>query len=318
MTDVAYRWDIVCDFEGFENQVLYLWNEHDADRTTSETPYFCFSHLLMRINVGGREDAPEPNLSGGELDQKAQLPEKLLDALEARALAGDADRDLEFGKKNGNLWLMNGRGWDDPRKPRHIEFSNVGQNNVELWNLKSGGGWIHPVHVHLVDFFCLAMKGGDGGGWRKCPEYLQRMPKDVIHIGANVRELIVGARFGPHIGEYMTHCHNTVHEDHEMMRAFLVVDAQKGLTVSRTPSLNYTLLANTPIDKAQASGLDRNTTYPTAAAPPLTPAFAQTILERRYYDVFSPAAGSTFNDPANNIWLATCAAQEAASEGVLG
>jgi hypothetical protein len=27
---------------------------------------------------------------------------------------------------------------------------NVGQNNIELWNFKSGGGWIHPIHVHLV------------------------------------------------------------------------------------------------------------------------------------------------------------------------
>jgi hypothetical protein len=26
----------------------------------------------------------------------------------------------------------------------------VGQNTVELWTLESGGGWIHPVHIHLV------------------------------------------------------------------------------------------------------------------------------------------------------------------------
>jgi hypothetical protein len=24
-------------------------------------------------------------------------------------------------------------------------LQNVGQNNVELWSLESGGGWIHPV-----------------------------------------------------------------------------------------------------------------------------------------------------------------------------
>ena len=43
-----------------------------------------------------------------------------------------------------------------------------------------------------------------------------------MHIGANVGEVIVAARFGPHLGEYMFHCHNAVHEDHEMMRAFMV------------------------------------------------------------------------------------------------
>jgi hypothetical protein len=29
-------------------------------------------------------------------------------------------------------------------------LQDVGQNNIELWNFKTGGGWIHPIHVHLV------------------------------------------------------------------------------------------------------------------------------------------------------------------------
>ena len=44
----------------------------------------------------------------------------------------------------------------------------------------------------------------------------------VMHIGANVGEVIIAARYGPSLGEYMMHCHNNVHEDHEMMRAFMV------------------------------------------------------------------------------------------------
>jgi hypothetical protein len=35
-------------------------------------------------------------------------------------------------------------------KGRHIEFNDVGQNTVELWTLEAGGGWVHPVHIHLV------------------------------------------------------------------------------------------------------------------------------------------------------------------------
>ena len=34
---------------------------------------------------------------------------------------------------------------DVPVRPQ-----DVGQNNIELWNFKTGGGWIHPIHVHLV------------------------------------------------------------------------------------------------------------------------------------------------------------------------
>ena len=48
---------------------------------------------------------------------------------------------------------FNGRGWDkndNLGKGKHIEFDDVGQNTVELWTLEAGGGWVHPVHIHLV------------------------------------------------------------------------------------------------------------------------------------------------------------------------
>jgi FtsP/CotA-like multicopper oxidase with cupredoxin domain len=76
--------------------------------------------------------------------------------------------------------------------------------------------------VFSQDFFCLAIKDS---GWRPCPQEYNNVPKDSLHIGANVGEVIVAARFGPHLGEYMFHCHNGVHEDHEMMRAFMVGSA---------------------------------------------------------------------------------------------
>ncbi len=43
-----------------------------------------------------------------------------------------------------------------------------------------------------------------------------------MHIGANVGKITVAARFGPNLGEYMMHCHNNVHEDNDMLRAFMV------------------------------------------------------------------------------------------------
>ena len=112
-------------------------------------------------------------------------------ALTQRALNGESDRSLKFGKSSG-MWLVgfpakfelhscllteshcgvlvsscalcvtrlpalppqfNDRGWDHEDnlgKGKHIEFGDVGQNTVELWTLESGGGWVHPIHVHLV------------------------------------------------------------------------------------------------------------------------------------------------------------------------
>ena len=75
-----------------------------------------------------------------------------LQELVQRALAGESDRSLKFGRGEG-MWLFNGRGWDkndNLGKGKHIEFDDVGQNTVELWTLEAGGGWVHPVHIHLV------------------------------------------------------------------------------------------------------------------------------------------------------------------------
>ena len=63
-------------------QTIYLVNEHDAARTTSETPYFCYSHLLMKINVGATDpEAQVPVLAAartlGTLQQDAFLPPDL-------------------------------------------------------------------------------------------------------------------------------------------------------------------------------------------------------------------------------------------------
>jgi hypothetical protein len=44
-------------------QTVYLTDEHQADRTTSETPFFCYTHQLMKINVGDTASgAPAPTL----------------------------------------------------------------------------------------------------------------------------------------------------------------------------------------------------------------------------------------------------------------
>ena len=49
------------------------------------------------------------------------LPQNLTD----RALAGETDRQLVFGKQNG-MWLFNNRGWDTNDNlgfGKHIEFN---------------------------------------------------------------------------------------------------------------------------------------------------------------------------------------------------
>lgn len=72
--------------------------------------------------------------------------------------------------------------------------------------------------MHLVDFKVVSRSGGRNRGVQN---YETQGLKDVVwlDVGETVR---VEAQYGPYAGEYMFHCHNLVHEDHEMMAAFNV------------------------------------------------------------------------------------------------
>jgi spore coat protein A, manganese oxidase len=124
-------------------------------------------------------------------------------------------RQFVFKRENG-LWTINGKTWADvinsgftfvAAKPR--------LGDVEIWELSNpGGGWFHPVHIHLVDFKILDRNGDP-------PFDYERGPKDVAYVGEGETVRVI-ARFGPQQGKYMMHCHNLVHEDHDMMTQFEV------------------------------------------------------------------------------------------------
>lgn len=113
-------------------------------------------------------------------------------------------REFRFERNNG-LWTVNGKTWDMNR----ID-ANPGLGDVEIWKLtNNAGGWFHPVHIHLVDLQMLDRNG-------KKPFIYERGWKDVFYLGPNESVRVI-AKFELHEGKYMLHCHNTVHEDHDMM-----------------------------------------------------------------------------------------------------
>ena len=124
-------------------------------------------------------------------------------------------RRLEF-KRDGGQWTINGRTWDDVIASGFREVvGNPGLGDVEVWTYQNGGGgWFHPVHMHLVDQQILSRNG-------RPPFDYELGPKDVIYVGENESVDII-MRFGPNRGRYMIHCHNLVHEDHDMMVQFSV------------------------------------------------------------------------------------------------
>jgi spore coat protein A, manganese oxidase len=80
-----------------------------------------------------------------------------------------------------------------------------------------GSGWVHPVHIHLVDLQLLDRNGLP-------PRPYERGWKDVFLVGEFEKVRVI-AQFRSRDqrdikGKFMMHCHNLVHEDHAMMTQF--------------------------------------------------------------------------------------------------
>jgi bilirubin oxidase len=124
------------------------------------------------------------------------------------------DHEFVFERTNGE-WRINGVGFEDI--PNRI-LAKPPQGALEKWRLvNKSGGWSHPIHIHLIDFKVVSRKGGRGA----VEPYETAALKDVVYLGEN-EEVEVIAKYQPWAGVYMFHCHNLVHEDHDMMAAFNV------------------------------------------------------------------------------------------------
>ena len=138
-------------------------------------------------------------------------------------LANATRRNFAFGRSNGTddkPWTIKtdgGLGFNmDPRRLSAAPDKNGGKDgsDVEIWHLKTGSGWSHPIHIHFEEGKVLSRNGLTPPDW----ETVAR--KDVYRIGPEVDaglEITIALRFREFAGTYMEHCHNTQHEDTAML-----------------------------------------------------------------------------------------------------
>jgi FtsP/CotA-like multicopper oxidase with cupredoxin domain len=80
-------------------------------------------------------------------------------------------RKWQFAR-NGGEWTINGKIWDKDRVD-----ANPGLGDVETWEIyNSGGGWFHPVHIHLLDQQIISRNG-------RPPSEYEKGWKDVFYAG---------------------------------------------------------------------------------------------------------------------------------------
>jgi FtsP/CotA-like multicopper oxidase with cupredoxin domain len=128
-------------------------------------------------------------------------------------------RTFRFDRTNGQ-WAVNNELMDCTR----FRFT-VQRNTAERWILRNNsGGWQHPIHIHLEEFRMIRRNDQQ----IRCGR-VDFSRKDVVRLGFN-DEVEIVMRFRDFRGGYPMHCHNTVHEDHQMMLLWQVQDTGDNLT----------------------------------------------------------------------------------------
>lgn len=195
---MAERWEVVIDFSAYAGKNITLRNSRDVQKDED----YNSTDKVMRFVVSKTVSSQENN---------GPLPNSLR-AVPFPPMKSGVDRTFRF-EKSGGKWTINGVTFSDVNN-RILAKPNRGQ--VEVWSLENNsGGWSHPVHIHLVDFQIISRTGGKRG----VLSYEKEALKDVVLLGTNEKVQVI-ARYAPWDGVYMFHCHNLIHEDHDMMGAF--------------------------------------------------------------------------------------------------
>ncbi|MFL5302550.1 MAG: multicopper oxidase domain-containing protein, partial [Anaeromyxobacteraceae bacterium] len=124
------------------------------------------------------------------------------------------DFTLQRGGAAGETeWLINSLQFD-PLNP--LWAPTLG--TFEEWGINNGGGgWTHPMHIHMEEHqvvYRTAPTLSDEGGGVPALEPLAKA--DLVGLQPSEQSKIYRG-FRTFLGNYVAHCHNLAHEDHNMM-----------------------------------------------------------------------------------------------------
>jgi spore coat protein A len=225
---MAERYEVVIDFATYPDNTLLTLNNLMPKNNIN----YDGIKQAMRFRVRGDASSTENNSIPTYWEDAVPAAECMTFTEAALKAQGVREREFKFVRKNSK-WTINGETWEEVIKSGYTHcMADPDEGAVEIWQLtNTSGGWFHPVHIHLVDFQVLSRTVNGLPG----PVYAyEKGPKDVVYVGEN--EVVrVAMRFaGPSAGDgwptprgrYMMHCHNLVHEDHDMMMQFRVGDKE--------------------------------------------------------------------------------------------
>jgi FtsP/CotA-like multicopper oxidase with cupredoxin domain len=197
----AERMDVIVNFAGTAlGQRIHLVNR--MEQTDGRKPGDLVSPGIPLLQFLVSRDAVDPSRVPEDLRLLTEGPQDLLPRVRVH-------RRFKAERTNG-AWAINGEFFDENRinaTPR------VGV--PEVWTFEAGGGWTHPVHLHLSEVFVV------GRGGSRVP-LLERGRKDTVNVGASYGDASLLVKFDGYTGRYAFHCHTIEHEDMRMMGQFEV------------------------------------------------------------------------------------------------
>ncbi len=226
---IAERYDIVIDFKNFAaGTKLYLVNlleHHDGTGPSAEvslatalSPTYLGDPavgriLEFRVNAYTGVDQ-SMNPVDYEVGKKTMIPTPTFSAAE---LATARQRTFQFSKANGtdaHPWTIATDGGQGFSMDQHRISAAPTKGSVEIWHLRGGAGWAHPVHIHFEEGKILSRGGNAPPLWEVGAR------KDVYRLSTfadSTNRVDLAIRFREFMGTYMEHCHNTQHEDNAML-----------------------------------------------------------------------------------------------------
>jgi FtsP/CotA-like multicopper oxidase with cupredoxin domain len=232
---VAERYEVLIDFRkykvGTKVELRNLSNKNNVD--------FANTGKVMQFEVVDDTGPKDTYVIPSTLDLGPQ-PWANRGAIEVNKLTpsmAKARRSLRVERSNG-IWKINDEDWEDVEATNFQRvLGNPQPYDVEIWDLTNkSGGWFHPLHIHLIDAKIIGRNTTsdgkahpwEGGG------------KDVFYLGENetvtaIMQFTTGD--GNAGGRYMTHCHNLVHEDNDMMIQFAVGGINTNDPITSDPAI---------------------------------------------------------------------------------
>ncbi|THV66965.1 oxidase cueO precursor [Aureobasidium pullulans] len=190
---IAERWEVVFDFTSFSGQNVTLKNNRQV---AADIDYNSTDKVMSQSGHCQRECLDADFLLGFVVGtsttgvvSKDELP-AVLRTVPFPTPKTTVDRSFEFQHSNAR-WQINGEVWSDGPEARVLAKPERGA--IEVWELKNGGGgWSHPIHIHLVDFQITSRIGGRD----QVLPYEAVVLKDVIWLNTGETVRVI-ARYAP-------------------------------------------------------------------------------------------------------------------------